>query len=603
MKQFWSRLGNALTAIRIWTVNLLTLAFIIYLVAVAVSISRQVPPKVDPQDRVLIIAPKGVVVDQEIIAEKINFPPDFDAKPQIQYRDLVRLIRAAAEDERLAAVSIDFSETGFGGITTVLGLAEELAKLRESGKPLIAYSDAMGTAAYVLASQADEVYLHPSGALDVSGLGGYAPYVLEFANKLKINIHNYSQGDYKSAAEMISRSSMSEADREQRTALYTPLWEATKARIAAGRGVEPEVVQTMADDYPVLILGEAAFDNIAFALDNGLLDGTKSFPEYRAFMMERFGTDEEAERETYPHIVAAAYLAQMEEDPQETEDAVAVVFAQGVIQRGKLEPGVAGADDIADLIREAYEKDDTRAIVLRVNSPGGGVLASEMIHEELMKARSRGLPVVISMGDIATSGGMYVSAPGDKIYAMPTTVTGSIGVALPIPTLENLFEFAGINFDGVQTSQHAGWGPSLGIDETLDGLFERRTRVIYERFVEVVAEGRDRDLDYINGIAGGRVWIGDTAKEIGLVDEFGNLEDAVAGAAEMAALENYRVAYVTRELPFMAQFLRDLMQQSPIRAHPDLVALSNRIGTLFAPLLGGDQRGVLMCSVCEMDLR
>ncbi len=604
MKSFWSRLSDTLTAIRIWTVNLLTLAFLIYIVVVFVAVSQQAPPKIDPEGRVLIIAPEGIVVDQEILSGKVDFPPDFSAEPQIQYRDMVRVIRAAVEDDGLAAVSIDFGKARFQGASTLLGLAEELSKLRGSGKPLIAYSESFSTGSYLLASQADEVYLHPNGTVAVQGLGGYAPYMNEFAGKLKLNIHNFSQGDYKSAADMLTRNDMSEADREQRTALYFPMWDAMKSRMAAGRGVEPEVFQQLADEYPVILGLDTDEANVAAAEALGLIDGTKSFPEYRAYMRERFGTDEEAERETYPHILAGAYLAQLEEKKEEAQEAVSVVFAQGIIRRGKQEPGIAGADDIANLIRRAYEDDDTRALVLRVNSPGGEVLASEMIREELVTARSRDLPVIVSMGDIATSGGMWISAPADKIYATPTTVTGSIGVAVIVPTAEDLFTSIGVNFDGVQTSRYAGWGLGQPMDEGLKAVMERNAAGTYRRFVEVVAEGRQREPEYIDSIGGGRVWLGDKAKEIGLVDEFGNLEDAIEDAAAMAEIEDYRVKYVVPEMPFLARFLRDLMQQTPIRANPDLVELTHRMETLLAPLLGvSDIQPTLMCSGCELELR
>ncbi len=597
------RIGNALTAIRVWTVNLLTLGFLIYLLVIVVAILAQRPPAVDPQGRVLIIAPEGIVVDQAAPVSPLRFPPDFDAPAQIQMRDLLRVINSAAQDERLKGVLLDFGKTQFGGPAAALEIADALAALREGEAPVIAYSDRLSTAGYLMAAQADEVYMHPSGALMLSGVGGYLPYMRQLADNLKLTIHNYAQGDYKSAVEPLARDSMSEKDREQREALYTPIWDAMKKSMADGRGIDTETFQQLADDYPVLLLEEAAYENLAFAEQQGAIDGTKTFPGFRAWMMERFGTDEEAERETYPHITAAAYLAQLEDENTEGDDAIAVVFAEGGLQRGEVEPGVAGSDEIASQVRRAYENENTRAIVVRVNSPGGSVIASDMIREEMMAAQGRDLPVVVSMGNYAASGGMWVSSPADRIFAMPNTITGSIGVAVVFPTAENLFDYLGIQHDGVTTSKHAGWGLHRPTDEELDKVFFSRSETIYRRFIDVVAEGRELEVPFVQSIAGGRVWIGTAAQELGLVDEMGTLEDAIAHAAELASLEDYRVNYIERELSFGEQFLKDMMQQAPVSVAPGVKDLYRQVEAVLAPLADVSQpRVTVMCSSCVVDL-
>jgi protease-4 len=603
MKGKFAKLNEILTTVRQWTVNLLTLAFLLYILFLVISIASKMPETVDPEGRVLIIAPQGVIVDQEVLARNIEFPPDFSEQPQIQYRDLVRVIRAAATDERLQAVTIDFGKTGFSGPTMALGIADELAQLREAGKPLIAYGDTFTTASYLMASQADEIYVHPSGAIWFRGLGGYRFYIRDLLENLKLTLHNYSQGDYKSAGERFTRNSMSEEDRRQSSELLLPLWQEFLAKMAAGRSIEPSVLQQFSDEYPLPLLQEAAYTNLGFALEQGLIDGTRNFPEFRAWMMERFGVDEEAERETYPHITAAAYLAQLEEEQSDADEAVAVVFAQGVLLRGEEEPGVAGADDIADLVRRAYEDENTRALVVRVSSPGGGVIASDMIREELITAKNRGLPVVVSMGDVAASGGMWVSAPADRIYAMPTAIVGSIGVALVMPTAEGLFEYVGVGIDGVNTTEYGAWDIRKPTDERLDAIFNRSAAGVYERFIEVVAEGRQLEEDYVRSIASGRVYLGAPAKDLGLVDEFGDLEAAVEAAAAMAELEDYRVNYVTREVPFITRFLRDLMQQAPVRANPVYSGVLQQFAALFEPLQGLSQpRAEVLCAECMVKM-
>jgi protease-4 len=281
-----------------------------------------------------------------------------------------------------------------------------------------------------------------------------------------------------------------------------------------------------------------------------------------------------------------------------------VIFVEGVIQQGDSGPGVAGAADIGRLMREAYEDEDTRAIVLRVNSPGGGLLASELIRDEVLAARSRSLPVVASMGDVAASGGMFVSAPADRIYARPTTITGSIGVAIVLPTFENSLDHLGIQTDGVANSAFAGWGLNRPVDERLDAIFERLGSSSYQRFLGVVAEGRQREEDYIRSIAGGRVWTGSRALEIGLVDELGGLEDAVAAAAKLAGIEEYRTDYRVIEPPFSVVMARRFLQDTAVGALPHIGSVGRRVALVFEELESLSRpRAELVCARCMVEFR
>ena len=222
-----------------------------------------------------------------------------------------------------------------------------------------------------------------------------------------------------------------------------------------------------------------------------------------------------------------------------------------------------------------------------------------MVRSELVAARERGLPVIASMGDVAASGGMWVSAPADKIFAMPSTITGSIGVSLVVPTVERLYEWAGIHFDGVRTSEYGAWSQRLPIDDKLDAILRKRTESVYQRFVDVVAQGRQREPAYIDSIGGGRVWLGTKARELGLVDEFGDLDAAVAAAATMAELEEYRVNYVTRELPLGARLLRDFIQRSPLEVSPVYSDMADHLAALFASLDGlTEPRAEVICTDC-----
>ena len=605
LKGFFGKLGSVLTAVRVWTVNIFTLLLLLYVVGGAAYLLSKRPPGVDPAGKVLILNPEGVVKDQEVYPTDFDFPFAMPAEKQIQSRDLIRLIRAAAEDQDLAGILVDFSDTSFTGPSTALAIAGELATLRQAGKTVIAYSEVLNTSAYLMAAQADEIYVHPSGAVAINGIGGYRDYTRELTDKLNITIHNYSQGDYKSAVEGLTRSDMSDADKLQREELYGPIWAALKTRMAQGRQVKPEQIQHMADNFSVPMLNEGAYDGLAHAKEVGLISGTLTFPELRALMIERYGKseDEEGDRETYPHISWQAYQAQLEPEESDAEDAVAVVFVEGGIRQGKMGPGVAGSDDIAPLIRKAHEDKSTRAIVLRVNSPGGSVIASDLIRDELAAAKLKGIPVVVSMGDVAASGGVWVSTPADTIFAEPTTITGSIGVAIAFPTLENVFDYIGVNFDGVTTSEHAGWGPALSVDEKLDAIFARWAGSAYEEFINKVAVSRDRESDYIRSIAGGRVWLAPKALELGLIDKLGSMENAIEFAAGQAELKDFRTNYVVKKTsPFMA-LLRELSVEAGFFSSYSEGQFGARMAALFTIFDGVSQpRATILCDSCLIEM-
>lgn len=605
MKRFFGRLSTILAAVRVWTINLFTLFLLIYFIGGAIYLLSSRPGKVDPAGKVLILNPEGTVQDQEVFPSELDFPFMVSAQKQIQSRDLIRLIRAAAADKQLAGVLLDFSKTGFAGPSTALNIARELAALRAAGKPVIAYSEVLDTSAYLMAAQADEIYVHPSGALAINGIGGYRDYTRELTDKLRITIHNYSQGDYKSAVEGLTRTDMSDADRLQREELYTPIWAALKTSMAEARGLEAQQFQTLADDYSVPLINEAAYDGLAYAQAQGMIDGTRTFPELRALMIERFGRseDEDDTRETYPHIGWNAYFSQLEQDDNDAEDAVAVVFLEGGIQQGKTAPGVAGSDDVAPLIRRAHEDDSTRAIVLRVNSPGGSVIASDIIRDELAAAKAKDIPVIVSMGDVAASGGVWVSTPAETIFAEPTTITGSIGVAIAFPTLENVFDYIGVNFDGVTTSEHAGWGVNQAVDAKLDAVFARWASSAYQRFIDTVANSREKDPEYIRSIAGGRVWLAPRALELGLIDELGTLEDAIAFAAARTKLDGYRVNYVVKEVSPAVALLKAFSLGTTVGTHGSYNLFSDRVAKLLAELEDLSQpRATLLCSRCLVEI-
>ena len=604
LKSIFAWLGRFLEKARTVMLNLGTAFVLIFFTVLIIGAFTASGPDVkDPDGRVLFINPEGTVVDQEVFSSDFLSSLTAEQTNQIQTRDLIELIRAAAEDEKIPAVFIDFSSTGFAGPTTAINIAKELKALRESGKRVIAMNDRLTTTSYLMASQASEVWVHPVGSISVMGLGGMRPYQKELYENLKINFHNYSQGDFKSAVEGNTRTDMSENDRLQREALLNPIWDEMKRLMAEARGIESSDIQSFADGF-VGFFGEAAMGNIAYAQANNIIDGTKSFPEFRQYMIEEFGLDEEAETETYKTISYNEYAKQIESGSSDSDNHIAVITAEGAIMEGDVSQGVAGANGVVKQIRSAHEDENTKAIVFRVNSPGGSIIASEMMRDELFAAKNKGIDVIVSMGDYAASGGVYISTPADYIFAEPTTITGSIGVAIALPTLENVMDYVGVNFDGVVTSKHGGWDPTQAIDEDLDKIFAAWGADAYDRFVNFVAESRSQSYEDIKKIAGGRVWIATSAKEIGLVDEIGGIDDAIAYAANMAELEDYQVEYYGQKLSPEELLIKELLENFDVSlGEPKVLSALNGLADFYETMTNiQEPKALLTCKDCLVDL-
>ena len=561
------------------------------------------PEVKDPIGSVLIINPKGSVVDQEVFNKYFSLNAGDTSAEQIQTRDLIKLIRSAAADEDIPAVLIDFSSTSFAGPTTAINIAKELKTLREAGKRVIAFNDYLSTASYLMASQASELWVHPVGSVSVRGLGGLNAYQKELYKNLKVNFHNYSQGEFKSALEPNTRTNMSENERMQREALLNPIWDEMKSLMAEGRSIEASVIQSFADNF-IGFIDQAAIGNIDYAITNNLIDGTKSFPEFRQYMIDEFGLDEEAETDTYKSISYKNYAKQKKGNALYSDNQISVITAEGAIMKGKVSRGVAGANGLIRQIRSAYEEKNTKAIILRVNSPGGSIIASEMIRDELLAAKKKNINVIVSMGDYAASGGVYISTPADYIFAERTTITGSIGVAFALPTFENVTDFIGINFDGVVTSRHGGWNLAQAIDDDLDKIFANRGADAYRRFINFVAESRSQSPEDIEKIANGRIWIGTDANAIGLVDEIGGIEEAIKYAANMNELKDYQVEYYGEELSYGEKIIKKFhnnseisqIEHSVLSALNDLVRLYETLKNIQEP------KALLTCMDCLVDL-
>ena len=603
LKSIFGWLGKFLEKTRVVLLNVAT-AFI--LIVITVAIMGGIfggDTEIDKEGKVVFLNPAVVITDEEAFADSVFANADVN---QMTFRDFEDLIDELADDEEIAGIVIDFSSTGFAGITTLLNVARLMEKLQASDVELIAYSDYFDTSTYLLASYADEIWGHSSGSFGLSGPGGYRTYINELLTKnLKFTIHDFSAGTFKSAAENFTRSSMSEFSRKQSEELLNPLWNEIKTLIAEQREMSIEDIQDFADMRPTGFLGEATYISLNAAIDGNFIDGVKSYPEFRKHMIEKFGLDTDSDRETYPNISYSEYMDTYEIAEDSADHKVAVVTVEGAITRGEIQPGIAGADGLARLLRSAHEDEDVKALVVRVNSGGGGVMASEIIRDEIQLAKSKGLNVVVSMGDVAASGGVWISTPAEYVFAEPTTITGSIGVAIAVPTAENAMDELGINFDGVITTKNSAWDLTQAMPTEIKSAIQDDTQKIYDRFVSLVAESRNESEVYIRSIAEGRVWIGTKALELNLIDEIGNFDDAVAKAAELAGLEEYEVDFFKETLDPEIQVLLELTESFDIKLidQQSLNSFKSMTEILNEVLQVSKSTTLIACQTCEVALQ
>ncbi len=541
----------------------------------------------------LVIEPQGEIVEQ------LSGSPVDQAIARAQGQgsgetllwDLIDALRAAKKDARIKAVVLNLNSLSGGGQPTLAEFAAAIDDFRSSGKKVVAYADAMLQDQYFVAAHADEVYIDPLGIVGMDGYDRFRTYYKDLFEKLGVTVNLFKVGAYKSAAEVYVRSDMSPEDREASLAYLNALWLNYRAAVAAARGLKPEDISAYVDNaVPAMLAAKGNAGKIA--LDAKLVTGLKSSLDVDRRMVELVGSADPDRHREKGAIEAAGpddnYNATRFEDYLRIVEAekaarvggkqkIAVIVASGEILDGSQPPGAIGGESTAALVREARHDDDVKAIVLRVDSPGGSVLASEQIYREVRAAQSSGLPVVVSMGDLAASGGYYISTSADEIWAHPATITGSIGIFGAIPTFDGTLSKIGVNVDGVGTTKLSG---QLRIDRPLGNeakiLLQSMIEHGYEEFLGHVAEGRKKTRDQVHEIAQGRVWIGTDALANGLVDKLGLFDEAVKSAAARAGIEDYDVERVEPQLTlaerlamrvrvwFAANFLGDVARQNPL---------------------------------------
>ena len=552
-------LWRGIDAARKVFVNLLFLFIVIAVFALAFSSDE--PDIADTT--ALVIAPEGYLVEQ-LTAKSIDQLIDEaqgNAIPETLLKDVLDAIEAAKDDERVEILVLDLSAFSGGRLTKLQDVAKALEDFRSSGKKVIARADFLEQDGYFLAAHADEIIIHKFGAVILQGFGRYRMYFREGIDKLGLDVHIWKVGTYKSAVEPLLLNGMSDNAKEANREWLGDLWRIYLDEAAAARGMTAEQLDNYAQDFPPVV-AEANGDAAKAALDFGLVDQTMTRIEIRQHLIDLVGEDEE--QHTFNQIGMADYLGTIDDDRfgrAATGDKVAIIVARGSILDGSHPAGTIGGDSTGALIRKARNDEDVKAIILRVDSGGGSAFASEIIRRECEAARAAGIPVIASMGSVAASGGFWISTSSDQIWAHPSTITGSIGIFGMFATFQRpLAEHLGLRVDGISTAPLAGVRPDrelpAGISETLQQMIEQG----YREFLVRVAESRGMTTEEVDAVAQGRVWSGTDAYELGLVDNLGDLDDAIAAAAELAGLgDDYAVSYIEQEPEFMEQLLSDLM--------------------------------------------
>lgn len=515
-----------------------------------------------PDGAALVIQPRGRLVDETTyinpLAGLLGGPGNNPATGETLLRDLLEAIELAAEDESISALVLSLGELRGGGFSKLRELGTAITAFRESGKPVYAVSDLYSQTQYYVAAHADEILLNPVGGVELTGFGSYQMYYKSALDSLRVNMHIFRVGTYKSAVEPFERDDMSPEAREANALWLGDLWSVYKDDVNRLRGLDEGFLDTFINNMDTE-LENTGGDTARLALESGLVDALLDRNGMREKLRNEIGTA--TDNDSFRQIGHENYLmARTTLSPDlETADRVGVIVASGAILDGEHRPGTIGGDSLSRQIRRANDDDSVKALVLRIDSPGGSAFASEIIRSELLNLKASGKPLVVSMGSVAASGGYWIASPADQIWASPVTITGSIGIYGLLPTFEDSLEAIGISADGVGTTDLAGaFAIGRPLPETAGRVLQLTVENGYQRFLEIVSTGRNMTTAEVDAVGQGRVWSGRRALELGLVDEMGDLDQAVEAAAELANLDDWSVRYIEQPISPAEQFLRQL---------------------------------------------
>ncbi|MIY19217.1 signal peptide peptidase SppA [Salmonella enterica subsp. enterica serovar Oranienburg] len=547
--------------------------FFIFLVLVGVGIWMQIGNGSNSEQTArgaLLLDISGVIVDKPSTNHRLGalgrqlFGASSDRLQENSLFDIVNAIRQAKDDRNITGIVLDLKNFTGADQPSMLYIGKALREFRDSGKPIFAVGENYSQGQYYLASFANKIWLSPQGQVDLHGFATNGLYYKTLLDKLKVSTHVFRVGTYKSAVEPFIRDDMSPAAREADSHWIGELWQNYLHTVSANRQISPQQLfpgaQAIIDG-----LTSVGGDTAKYALDHKLVDALASSADVEKALTKQFGWSK-----TENNYRAISYYDYSLKTPADTGGTIAVIFANGAIMDGEETPGNVGGDTTASQIRDARLDPKVKAIVLRVNSPGGSVNASEVIRAELAAAKAAGKPVVVSMGGMAASGGYWISTPANYIVASPSTLTGSIGIFGVINTVENSLSSIGVHSDGVSTSPLADISMTKALSPEVQQMMQLSIEYGYKRFITLVADARKRTPEQIDKIAQGHVWTGEDAKANGLVDSLGDFDDAVAKAAELAKLKQWHLDYYQDE-PTVLDMVMDSMTGSVRAMLPEAI--------------------------------
>ncbi|EGW7580090.1 signal peptide peptidase SppA [Salmonella enterica] len=547
--------------------------FFIFLVLVGVGIWMQIGNGSNSEQTArgaLLLDISGVIVDKPSTNHRLGalgrqlFGASSDRLQENSLFDIVNAIRQAKDDRNITGIVLDLKNFTGADQPSMRYIGKALREFRDSGKPVFAVGENYSQGQYYLASFANKILLSPQGQVDLHGFATNGLYYKTLLDKLKVSTHVFRVGTYKSAVEPFIRDDMSPAAREADSRWIGELWQNYLHTVSANRQISPQQLfpgaQAIIDG-----LTSVGGDTAKYALDHKLVDALASSADVEKALTKQFGWSK-----TENNYRAISYYDYSLKTPADTGGTIAVIFANGAIMDGEETPGNVGGDTTASQIRDARLDPKVKAIVLRVNSPGGSINASEVIRAELAAAKAAGKPVVVSMGGMAASGGYWISTPANYIVASPSTLTGSIGIFGVINTVENSLSSIGVHSDGVSTSPLADISMTKALSPEVQQMMQLSIEYGYKRFITLVADARKRTPEQIDKIAQGHVWTGEDAKANGLVDSLGDFDDAVAKAAELAKLKQWHLDYYQDE-PTVLDMVMDSMTGSVRAMLPEAI--------------------------------
>ncbi len=490
-----------------------------------------------PAKAALLVAPKGPLVEQ-LAGDPLTRSLDEvsgRAEPQTLVRDLVDAIEGATTDDRIQALYLDLSGMGGAGLPKLERVARAIDAFRAQGKTVVASADFYTQNQYYLAARADEVYLHPSGFVFLQGYGRYRMYYASALEKLLVDWNVFKVGEFKSFVEPFLRDDMSPEDKATSRIWLSQLWQRYVSAVADARSLEAEALRAYVTGFADDLVANDG-DLARQAQQAGLVDELWHRDQVRERLIELVGEDD---KHGYRHVDFHDYVTRLRATDFDSGPAVGVIVAAGEILDGKQPPGTIGGDSLAKLIRQARHDDDVRAVVLQVDSPGGSKFASEVVLRELQQLKAAGKPLVVSMSSVAASGGYWISMDADEIWASPVTITGSIGIGAYFPTVDRTMDAVGVHTDGVGTTPWAGqFRPDRPMSDAARSILQANIEHGYRQFVSEVGRAREMSYEAVDQVARGRVWSGEDAHRLGLVDRLGDIDEAIASAATLAGLDD-----------------------------------------------------------------